>query len=65
MIEEINLDGKMDELNSLRARTGWRTVPQIFIGGKFIGGYMDMAALDGKGELDRLLKEIPAAEVAP
>jgi glutaredoxin 3 len=52
---EINLDGKEDELNALRARTGWQTVPQIFIGEKLIGGYTDLAELDAKGELNNLL----------
>jgi glutaredoxin 3 len=52
---EINLDGQEDELNALRARTGWQTVPQIFIGEKLIGGYTDLAELDAKGELDNLL----------
>jgi glutaredoxin 3 len=32
-----------------------RTVPQIFIAGKPIGGYDDALRLDAKGELDRLL----------
>jgi glutaredoxin 3 len=32
-----------------------RTVPQIFIDGKPIGGYVDALRLDAKGELDRLL----------
>jgi glutaredoxin 3 len=32
-----------------------RTVPQIFIDGKPIGGYDDARQLDAKGELDRLL----------
>jgi glutaredoxin 3 len=36
---------------------GLRTVPQIFIGGKPIGGYTDMVALDRKGALDALLKD--------
>jgi glutaredoxin 3 len=54
--EEINLDGKDDELAELRARTGLRTVPQIFIGEKMIGGFSELAALDAKGELDPLLK---------
>ena len=53
--EEINLDGKDKELNDLRAKTGQRTVPQIFIDGKLIGGFTDLAALDSKGELDRLV----------
>jgi glutaredoxin 3 len=32
-----------------------RSVPQIFIDGKPIGGYDDAQRLDAKGELDRLL----------
>lgn len=32
-----------------------RTVPQIFIGGKHIGGCDDLYALNKKGELDTLL----------
>lgn len=53
--EEIDLDGKHDELNALRARSGLRTVPQIFVDGKLIGGFTDMAALDAKGELDSMI----------
>lgn len=36
-------------------RTGRRTVPQIFIGSRHVGGYDDLAALDQAGELDPLL----------
>lgn len=37
-------------------RTGGpRTVPQIFINGKLVGGCDDIHALDAKGELDKLL----------
>jgi glutaredoxin 3 len=52
--EEINLDGRDQELAELRARTGFRTVPQIFIGGKMIGGFTDLAAMDSRGELDSI-----------
>ena len=38
-----------------RAR-GSYTVPQIFVGGRHIGGCDDLYALDAKGELDRLLQ---------
>ncbi|HSF65486.1 MAG TPA: glutaredoxin 3 [Paracoccaceae bacterium] len=34
---------------------GSRTVPQIFINGRHIGGCDDLYALDGKGGLDPLL----------
>lgn len=53
--EEVVLDGKDDELQALRARTHFRTVPQIFIEDQMIGGFDDMAELDRRGELDKLL----------
>lgn len=34
--------------------SGRRTVPQVFIDGAPIGGYEELAALDRRGELDRL-----------
>lgn len=34
---------------------GGRTVPQIFIGGKHVGGSDDLAALEAQGKLDVLL----------
>jgi glutaredoxin 3 len=41
--------------------TGRRTVPQIFIGGKSIGGYDELAALDRSGGLAAML----GRELAP
>ena len=38
---------------------GRRTVPQIFIDGRHIGGFDDLSALDASGELDRLLAGKP------
>jgi glutaredoxin 3 len=35
---------------------GGRTVPQIFIGGKHIGGSDELSALECAGKLDTLLK---------
>ncbi len=35
--------------------TGRRTVPQIWIGETYVGGYDDLRALDGKGGLAPLL----------
>lgn len=40
----------------LQRSGGKKTVPQIFINGKHIGGYSELHALDTKGELDSLLK---------
>lgn len=44
----------MAELNALKDRTGHRTVPQIFIDGKMIGGFSELAGMDSRGELDGL-----------
>lgn len=43
---EHNMDGKEEELNALKEKTGWRTVPQIFIDGKLIGGFQELTQLD-------------------
>ena len=36
-------------------RTGRRTVPQIYIGEFYVGGFEDLVALDRAGKLDPLL----------
>ena len=41
-------------------RSHRRTVPQMFLDGKSIGGYDDLAQLNATGELDRLLGAEPA-----
>lgn len=38
-----------------RRAGGKRTVPQVFIGTRHVGGSDDLHALDAKGELDALL----------
>ncbi len=37
-----------EELNN---KHNWRTVPMIFIGDEFVGGYDDVIALQARGEL--------------
>ena len=36
-------------------KTGRRTVPQIYIGDRHVGGFDELAALDRAGQLDALL----------
>lgn len=55
--EEVYLDGKPDERRALEARTNYFTVPQIFVGDAFVGGYTEMAALARNGELQRMLEQ--------
>jgi glutaredoxin 3 len=52
---EIDVSGDEQKRAWLVTATGRRTVPQIFINNQPIGGFDDMAALDRKGELDRML----------
>jgi len=40
---------------SLIAHTGCKTVPQLFIGGTFIGGYSEFSKLCGVGKIETLL----------
>lgn len=40
-----------------RKSNGQRTVPQIFIGDRYVGGYEQLYALDRRGELDRWLAD--------
>ncbi|KAI9098866.1 thioredoxin-like protein [Phlyctochytrium arcticum] len=42
----------------LKEKTGQTSVPNIFIGGKHIGGCSDLLELEQKGELDTLLKSL-------
>ena len=52
---EILIDNDMEQMKKMIELSGRRTVPQIFINDQSIGGFDDMAALDRKGELDKLL----------
>lgn len=54
--DEINVAGDHDKRAWLVEQTGQRTVPQIFIDGKSYGGYSDVSALDGRGQLDPLIR---------
>jgi glutaredoxin 3 len=51
------LDEQPDSRAEMIERTGRRTVPQIYIGGRHIGGHDDIVSLDKSGDLDVLLRE--------
>lgn len=53
--EEIDVSSNAELRLWLRERTGRTSVPQIFINGKAVGGYDDIAALDRQGKLDPML----------
>ncbi|MDT8408658.1 MAG: glutaredoxin 3 [Wenzhouxiangellaceae bacterium] len=52
---EVSLDAEPDKRAEMIARTGRRTVPQVFIGDFHVGGFDDLQALEQAGDLDRIL----------
>lgn len=54
---EINVPSSPQRRQQMIELSGRRTVPQIFIGGRHIGGYTELAALESEGRLDALLAE--------
>jgi len=53
---EINVEDDAKLREEMIARSNRRTVPQIFIGDKHVGGCDDLFELDRSGELDRLIQ---------
>jgi glutaredoxin 3 len=53
---EINVEEDEKSREEMIARSNRRTVPQIFIGERHVGGCDDLMALDRSGELDRLIQ---------
>ncbi len=54
-IEKIRIDLTPEARDEMIAKTGRRTVPQIYIGETHVGGFDDLAALDRAGGLAPLL----------
>ena len=55
-IEEIRVDLHPERRDEMTKKSGRRTVPQIWIGERHVGGCDDLYALERKGELDPLLE---------
>jgi len=56
IFSEINVEDDPKLREEMVARSNRRTVPQIFIGDKHVGGCDDLFELDHSGELDRLIQ---------
>ena len=56
IFSEINVEDDAKFREQMIARSNRRTVPQIFIGDKHVGGCDDLLELDRSGELDRLIE---------
>lgn len=56
-IEKIRVDLDPALREEMMAKTGRRTVPQIYIDDFHVGGFDDLSALDQEGRLDALLAQ--------
>jgi len=56
--EEFDVAEDVELREAVIARSGRRTVPQIFIDGRSIGGYEELAELDASGELAVLTQAV-------
>jgi glutaredoxin 3 len=56
-VTEIDVSTDAEKRHDMMTRAAGRmTVPQVFIGGKHVGGYEDVEQLERDGKLDALLK---------
>lgn len=56
-INKIRVDLDSAQMGEMIAKTGRRTVPQIYIGSTHVGGFDDLSELDQNGGLVPLLAE--------
>ena len=57
-ITKINIEGNKPKIKEMIKKSKRNTVPQIFITGKHIGGFDDLAELDARKKLDKILKSL-------
>ena len=55
-IEKVRVDLEPARREEMVTRSGRRSVPQVFIGDKHVGGCDDLFELDRSGELDRIIQ---------
>ncbi len=53
---EVGVEDHPGLREELLAKSGRRTLPQVFVGGRFVGGAEEIAAMDKGGELLQILK---------
>ena len=57
-LDIIHIDDSRKGFAEMARLTGQRTVPQIFVGDRHVGGFDDLVELDMDGELDDLLEPV-------
>ncbi len=54
---EIDVTNTPDIIEELSQKSGFRTVPQIFVGDKCLGGFTDIEKLNNEGKLLSIISE--------
>ena len=54
---EVSVEDHPGLLEKLQERSGRRTLPQVYVGDRYVGGADELNALDQRGELSRLIQE--------
>ncbi len=55
-VTRLDVEEDPSRREEMIARSGRRTVPQIFIGDRHVGGCDDLLTLEGSGELTRIIE---------
>jgi monothiol glutaredoxin len=53
----IDILAEQDKREGVKAYTSWPTIPQVFVGGKFVGGCDIIRELHARGELAPLIRK--------
>lgn len=53
---EVSVEDRPGVREELMAKSGRRTLPQVYVGERYIGGADELAAMDRSGELLRLIQ---------
>jgi monothiol glutaredoxin len=53
----VDILAEADKREGVKAYTSWPTIPQLFVGGKFVGGCDIIREMHAKGELAPLIRK--------
>jgi glutaredoxin 3 len=53
---EVSVEDHPDLREKLLASSGRRTLPQVYVGERYVGGALELAALDRTGDLLKLIQ---------
>ena len=61
-IKDVNVLADQEKWAAVKVFSSWPTIPQIYIGGRFIGGCDILKEMHAKGEIAPLLEQAMAAK---